>query len=209
MPNQSQNSLERYIRKTSVYFIRSAYAVEVTPWTTKTDVEAALFLRGVIVSAHASIETRLAEACDRFAQFETAQETVKIPYSLKDKISYLQRFFRQPPFDSHKMTAERFFQRVLSGAELRHQIAHARMEVTDIRWGVDFYDFVTPKKMPTECRHLRLSVDVLEKEAWRAARLSRICQMLLGHLDSLSILPPFIPDDFNRRSKAAFEQSMQ
>jgi len=62
--------MEQFLRPAPKTLARSAYAVEVNPWTTKGDIEAALLFRGTIVSSYGFIETTLGEVCVRASRIE-------------------------------------------------------------------------------------------------------------------------------------------
>lgn len=189
MGDQNGSSIEQFLRPLHIDWMRSPYAIEVTPWTTRGDIEAALFFRGTIVSAHGYVETRLAELCFRCSKLpEYATLRGSFPYSFPDRLAYLRKAFELSPLAHHQDTAERFFRRVEAQADLRHLFAHARMQVLP-DWGATFHDFKAQKGMPMAYRQFRMTLRNLEREAWNAARLSRICQRLADNLETLDLLP--------------------
>ena len=183
------DSIQHFLRPLHINWMRSPYAVEATAWTTRGQIEAALFFRGTIVSAHGYIETRLAELCFQCSRHPSYLNLrADFPYYLQERIKYLRKVFALGPLVHYQSTAECFLSRVEKQAELRHLVAHARMEVSD--WGATFHDFKAQKGQPIAYRSKRMTLKSLEHEAWNAARLSRICQHLASNLDSLGILPP-------------------
>jgi hypothetical protein len=190
MEDKSSKSSNPFFRPLRVEWLRSPYAVEGNPWATTQDVEAAIFFRGAIVSAHGYVETRIAELCFRCSKLpQYADLRSSFPYSLGDRLSFLRKAFSAPPLHIYQETAERFFINVEQGAELRHIVAHARMQVMP-NWGVTFHDFRTSKGGLTDYRQHRRTLSELEREAWNAARLSRKCHRLATALESLALLPP-------------------
>ena len=169
---------------------RSAYAIEINPWSRRGDVEAALLFRGTIVSAYGYIETQLgnlAIRCSRLPVYEQIRET--FPFSMQARLSFLKTAFSTGPLKPHAGLALQFFARVEVGLELRHLAAHAQMQVLP-RWGINFDDIPSASPVEVTSRYRHLTMQELELEAWRAARLSRLGQHLLGLLDSMKILPP-------------------
>lgn len=179
-----------FLRRPTKSQMRSAYAIETNPWTTKGDVEAALLFRGTIVSAHGYIETRLAELSFRCSKSDEYRELRdKYPYTLDNRLEYLRNVFSIEPLHIHHAIAEKFFKQVESGRELRHLMAHARMQVLP-DWGVVFHGFKQPKGEPMQYRQDRMLLSDLERAAWRASKLSRACQRLADGLENLEIIPP-------------------
>lgn len=189
MPTYWDRSANGFLRRPTRTWMRSAYAIEVNPWTTKGDIEAALLFRGTIVSAHGYIETRLGELCFRCSRMpEYNGLRSQFPSKLKGKISYLQCAFSQPPLEPFADIAVRFFKRVEESADLRHLVAHARMQV-ESEWGVVFHDYIHPIGGAVRYRRERMTLDQLEFAAFRAAKLSRSCQRLADHLERSELIP--------------------
>ncbi|MFN3989210.1 MAG: hypothetical protein ACK4IS_03020 [Erythrobacter sp.] len=173
--------------------MRSAYAIEASPWSPKENIEAALLFRGAVVSAHGYIETRLAELALRSSiMTEYASLQATFPYRHSSRLSYLRRIFSLEPLKPYNNSAERFFARFDAGAEHRHVMAHAKMKVNG-SWIV-FEDFKTGKidtgqKGAILQRRFTFTLSDLEKIAWKSVCLSRICQRLANEVEKLEILP--------------------
>jgi hypothetical protein len=181
--------LKRFLRGPTTSWMRSAYAIEVTPWTTKGDIEAALLFRGTIVSAYGYVETRLGELgyrCSAMPEYCDIED--QFPYRMPSRLSFLRRCFAGVPLVKFQDTAERFFIRFEGSAKVRHLAAHARMQVLP-DWGATFHDFYKPKGEHMNYRTQRYKLRDLEKEAFRAAMTSRLCQRLADDLEAQQILP--------------------
>lgn len=188
MERQPQGRIEDHLRLPRIWWMRSAYAIEVNPWAPKEHIEAALLFRGAIVSAHGYVETRLAELALRSSKLpEYADIRDTYPYKHGQKLSYLRSVFLSEPLKPYQDTAERFFTRFDAGADLRNLMAHAKMDV-DSSWIV-FEDFDIGKKGAIQRRQFPFTLKDLEKTAWKAVCLSRICQRLADELESQNILP--------------------
>ena len=74
-------------------------------------------------------------------------------------------------------------------ADIRHLIAHARMQVLG-DFGATFNDFQISKDGLIHHRTKRIGMAELEDLAQKAARFSRIAQLLAERLEAESILPP-------------------
>lgn len=186
---QPLGRIEDYLRAPRIWWMRSAYAIEVSPWVKREQVEAALLFRGAIVSAHGYIETRLAELAFRSSampEYEKIRTT--FPYKHGKLLAYLREIFSQPPLQPYRHTAERFFVRFDQGTDLRHLIAHCKMRVESDQ--VVFEDFKMGVGGRPMHRRLPMTIWDLEKRAWKAVCLSRICQRLVEELEALHILPP-------------------
>ncbi|WP_435199216.1 hypothetical protein [Qipengyuania sp. 902] len=168
---------------------RSAYAVEVNPWVPRGEVEAAIFFRGAIVSAYGYIETRIGELTLRISKIpQYAALREKMPYHADKRIAFLREAFSVGDLARFGGTADRFLLRFEAQAHLRHLIAHARMQVMPA-WGVTFQDFPTVGHEGPQHRTRRMPLGDLEFLAWRAARLSRLGQHLMGLLEQTGLLP--------------------
>lgn len=168
---------------------RSPYAVEVNPWVPRGHIEAALLFRGTIISAYGYIETLMGEIAIRASRLdEYCQLRANFPHSAYKRSIHLRKLFAGGPLAQFCSIATVALNRFDGTAELRHLVAHARMQVMP-DWGITFHDF--PKNAPGGLimRRKRLSMVELEREAWRAARLSRLCQRLIDRLDATGILP--------------------
>ena len=168
---------------------RSAYEVEANPWARRGDVEAALFYRGTIVSAFGYIETRMGELAIRASRLDVySAMRENFPFSAEKRSTYLRKVFSTGPLKSFGAIAGLALDRFDAAAELRHLVAHARMQVLP-DWGVSFDDFPKSGRGGLTVRRRRFLLEDLEREAWRAARLSRLCQHLLSRLNAFDILP--------------------
>lgn len=78
--------------------------------------------------------------------------------------------------------------RVRDSAELRNQMAHARMRVLR-NWGVTFEE-LQGQKDRVILRQQRYSLQQMEAFARRATRLSRLVQRAAGDIDRGNLLPP-------------------
>ena len=185
---QSSGRIGDYLRTPRIWWMRSAYAIEVSPWVNREQVEAALLFRGAIVSAHGYIETRLAELAIRSSRMtEYSELRATFPYPHKKRLAYLREVFSKAPLAAYRQTAERFLVKFDKGADFRHLIAHSRMQVEgDL---VIFQDFKVEANNTPMHRRLPVTIWDLEKHAWKAVCLSRICQRLAEGLESAEILP--------------------
>lgn len=189
MGEQPQGRIEDYLRPPRIWWMRSAYAIEVNPWAKREQIEAALTLRGAIVSAHAYVETRLAELALRssiMVEYSSLRST--FPYKRETRLAYLKEIFSREPLEPYRDTAARFFARFDETAELRHLMAHAKMQV-EPDWIV-FEDFKTVSGGAINYRRRPFTFQDLENYAWKATCLSRICQRLASEVEKLKILPP-------------------
>lgn len=181
--------IEDFLRKPPSSYARSAYAVEVNPWVPRGDVEAAIFFRGVIVSAFGQIETDLAFICLRCSRIGTyANLRGEFPHSLDKKLSFLKSAFSDGPLKKHRETALSFLGRVENLKQLRNLAAHARMQVMP-EWGVTFHHYPEQWKGGVTSATERLTLEKLEQCAHRCARLSRLLQSLIERLNRTGILP--------------------
>ena len=181
--------LNPLLRDPAIGTARSAYEVERNPWARRGDIEAALLFRGTIVSAYGYIESRLGELAIRCSRIPIyAAKRSSFPYSIDRRISFLRAAFHTGPLAPHQRFAEMFFDRVERTGALRHRVAHARMQVLP-DWGITFHDIPRADAGAVMLRSHRMTMQELERSAWQAARLSRLCQHLLDRLDELEILP--------------------
>ncbi|MGE4304734.1 MAG: hypothetical protein AB7E24_11975 [Novosphingobium sp.] len=170
---------------------RSAYSVEVNPWSPREDVEAAIFFRGAIVSAFGNIEARLGELCIRASRipvYDALRD--RFPHPTSKRIAYLRQVFATGPLATWEATATRYLDRFQAGEELRNLVAHSQMQVLP-DWGVTLRDFPSADRAGIQTRSRRLTLPEIEIVAWRAARLSRLGQHLFDLLESTGILPQY------------------
>lgn len=183
------SSLEPHLRDPpAAGWRRSAYEVEVNPWSRRGDVEAALLFRGSIVSAYGYIETVLGDICikaSRLPQYDALRGS--FPHSAEQRVSFLRRAFALEPLLEYQPWAKLFLDRFEAHSELRNLAAHARMQVLP-DWGVTFQDLRREGPEQVNARRQRMTVPELEVAAWRASRLSRLCQRLVGRLNRAQIL---------------------
>lgn len=166
---------------------RSAYEVEINPWSRRGEVEAALFFRGTIVSAYGYIESTLGEICVRASRaphYHSLRES--FPHSADQRISFLRRAFAIAPLLQFQPWAEMFLKRLEAQSDLRNLSAHARMQVMSS--GISFHDLQRDGPSSVIIRGRRMTMAELESAAWCAARLSRLCQNLVDHLNRAGIL---------------------
>ena len=181
--------IEDYLRQPRVQWMKSAYAIEATPRADREQIEAALLFRGAIVSAHGYIETSLAEFALRCSIMpEYLGLSRSFPYNHKSRLKYFQKVFSKEPLKPYGPIADKFLIRFDAGADRRHLMAHARMVVSS-DWIV-FEDFKTGEQDTIFCRRTPFTLRDLERSAWDAVCLSRICQRLAGKLAEREILPP-------------------
>lgn len=191
MSDYYSNSIEEYLRQPRGGFYRSAYAVEPNPWSRKGEIEAALLFRGTLVSAYGFIETRLRELALRTSRLPQCESLRSgMPFREKSLLIYLRASFALEPLRQFQTTAEAFLSRFEAAGDLRHMAAHARMQVLP-GWGVVLEHFPaggSPSEPLIEKRRFLLAD--LEREARRAARLSRYGDRLFAQLESSGVLPP-------------------
>jgi hypothetical protein len=183
------NSIEAYLRNPPRGLARSAYAVEINPWARRGDIEAALLFRGVIVSAYGNMETQMGELVIRCSRLEVyAKMKGSFPFSVPRRLAFLRAAFSHGPLMPYQKFAISFIDRFEASSNLRHQIAHARMQVMP-DWGVTFHDIPSSKDEEIQLRSKQIAPVELEEWAWQAAKLSRLFQNLIGRLNNLDILP--------------------
>ena len=176
------------LRKTPKGFARSPYAVESNPWSRRGEIEAALLFRGVIVSAYGFIETRLSDLAIQVSRLECyADLRSTFPYSTKKRLEFLRSAFSFGPLKPFERTAQQFFRRFEDKAEIRHLVAHCRMQVLP-DWGVTLED-IDVKDRKILRRTKNFTIEEFERLAFKAARLSRLAQLLSYKLDEKDILP--------------------
>ena len=180
--------IETYLRPPPQGVVRSAYAVEVNPWVRRGDIEAALLYRGTIVASYGYIETRLAELSVRASRIPIYSERrAKFPYKMKNRISFLRAVFSEGPLSEYNGIAVSYLKRFEGMAELRHLAAHARMQVLP-DWGVVLQYFEPAEKAIAQ-QTKRITLKNLEIEAYKAARFSRVTQLLADRLEQTGALP--------------------
>ena len=186
--------IQPFLRDPPNTHARSAYAVEVNPWTTRGDVEAALLFRGAIVSAHGEIDFRIASLCIRCSYIEQYLNVrEKYPYSFTGRLKYLRQVFYFGPLARYKNFAYTVLDRLEGDYEFRNLIAHARMQVLPENW-VIFQDFPRSDGLEVTKRQEPLPLIELERRAWKAALRSRACQRLSCALDNAGVLPGSEPE---------------
>lgn len=169
---------------------RSAYEIETNPRSRRGDVEAALLFRGAIVSAYGYIESTLGEICvraSRLPHYAALRES--FPHSADQRMSFLRQVFATAPLLDYQSWAKMFLDRLKDQSDLRNLAAHSRMQVLP-GWGVTFHDLRRDGPSNVTIRRQRMTITELEVAAWRAARLSRLCQNLVDRLNHTAILPP-------------------
>lgn len=189
MSDYYTKSISSYLRDPPRGLARSAYAIEINPWARRGDIEAALFFRGVIVSAYGNMETQMGELVIRCSRLEVyAKMRGSFPFSVPRRLAFLREAFSYGPLMPYQKYATSFINRFEAATNLRHQVAHARMRVMP-DWGVTFIDIPSSKDEEIQIRSTRIAPFEFEALAWQAARLSRLFQRLVGRLDNLEILP--------------------
>ena len=188
MTNYYDLSIIHLLRRTPHGFARSPYAVEVNPWSRRGEIEAALLFRGTIVSAYGFVETRLAEISIRASRLECyAKLAPNLPFTTNRRLKFLRQVFSSGPLEPYHPVAEKFFDRFEKAAEIRHLVAHARMQVMP-DWGVTFEDYrLVDGEIVNSTK--RIPIDEMEILASNSARFSRLSQRLSDELASLNILP--------------------
>jgi hypothetical protein len=177
-----------HLRESKWQFAKSAYAIEVNPWPPRTDVEAVLLWRGTIVAAFGNIETNLGEVAiraSRLPQYEALR--AGFPYSAEKRVAFLRAAFCKDPLRPYQGIASVFLDRFSAAANLRHMMAHARMQV--LPGMAVFHDFAESNGVEVSARRTPFALHELEHCAWKAARLSRIGQRLLVRLNTAEVLP--------------------
>jgi hypothetical protein len=181
---------EKHERRRRVHsaYARSPYALEYNPWTSKPEIEDAMFYRGVIVSAFAQIETRLGELAIRTSLLQQYLEiSERFPFTAEKRAAFLRKAFTLDPLAPHKEIAVGFLDRFRDIASLRHMMAHGRMQV--LGGQITFHDFPQSDGTAISTRRQSFVFPGLEVLAWRSAKLARMCNRLSSRLDALDILP--------------------
>ena len=102
-------------------YARSAYAIEVNPWATRGDVEAALLYRGMIVSALGDIEHKLGELSIRASyvpEYRALRE--RFPFRLEKRLIFLREVFSRGPLKPYKQLAITPFEKIEEDLEFRN-----------------------------------------------------------------------------------------
>jgi hypothetical protein len=181
---------EKHERRRRVHsaYVRSPYALEYNPWTSKPEIEDAMFYRGVIVSAFAQIETRLGELAIRASLLPQYLEIgERFPFTAEKRVAFLRKAFALDPLAPYGEIAIGFLDRFRDIAGLRHMMAHGRMQV--LGGQITFHDFPQSDGTAISTRRQPFVFAGLEVLAWRSAKLARIGHRLSGRLDGLNILP--------------------
>lgn len=181
--------VEGYLRGPPKNFGRSAYAVEVNPWSRRGEIEAALLFRGSIVSAFGYIDTRLTELAIRTSvmpEYNGMRE--KLPFVFQRRVKYLREIFGMQPLIRYQPYARQFFERLERSYKLRNVVAHAQMQVLP-DWGVTFTHFDWGDDNQLIKLTERFALPDLERLAWRFTRFSRLAQFLLERIEQDQILP--------------------
>jgi len=175
------------------YATHSAYALECNPWTPRSDIEAALMFRGVIVSAFANIETNIGFLSLRLSYHPECKDIRdSFPHGIDKKISFIRNVFKQKSFTPYSNLANSFLNKFDKNLPIRHMAAHASMRV--LSGSAEFHDF--PKAtIPgvVDTRRNNIILTELEKIAWQSAKLSRVGYRLLSKLEATGLLP-IIPE---------------
>jgi hypothetical protein len=177
---------ERHRQVRSSY-IRSPYALEYNPWSSKGEIEDAIFYRGVIVSAFAQIETSLGEVAiraSRLPQCHALREN--FPFQADRRIAFLRTALAVEPFARFESVGARFLDKFETIAALRHMMAHGRMRVLS---QITFQDIPHSDGTAITMRRQTFVLAGLEVLAWRSAKLARTAHRLLSRLNDLNILP--------------------
>ena len=189
MNGHKEGSIERFLRPISETITRSAYACEVNPWVTKSEIEAAMLFRGAIVSAYGYIETSLGELCLRASRLEEyADLRQTFPFSTEKRVSFLRKAFSTGPLEPYKRTAHLFLDKFQNNDRLRNLVAHAKMQVMN-ESGATFIDFPTGNANGIILYRTPMSLQELERLAWKSSLRSRLCQHLCDLLDREDVLP--------------------
>lgn len=114
-----------------------------------------------------------------------------LSFKFKNRMNYLRQILQSEPFSGYKDVAEAFLIRLERQYELRNIVAHAHMQVLP-DWGVTFTDYTPQKNNEIAKRQRRFALAELERLAWRMAKLSRLCQLLLNQLEQRVELPNLI-----------------
>jgi hypothetical protein len=173
---------------------RYAYMVEVNPWIKNLELRDALLYRGAIIAAWGYVETTLIEIAIRSSRLEEyGALSANYPYKLEGRIRYLRRMLdADGPFSQFRKLGNQFLDRFEAAADLRHVMAHARM---DLIWGVEFTDYKPIEDGAIRKRLARYTLGQLEQMARKATRLSRLIQMGYYLINEKSFLPPLIPSE--------------
>ncbi len=117
---------------------RYTYMIETNAWTRDSDLADAVLFRGAIVAAWGYIETTLIELAIRSSHMsEYSQINARYPYKLDGRINYMRTVLKSVgPFAQFCTIGEQFLDRFEAAAELRHIMAHGKMQVLD---GVDIH----------------------------------------------------------------------
>lgn len=181
------------LRRSEWQWAKSAYAIEVNPWVSREEAEAVLLFRGTIVAAYGYVESRLAEIAIRASRIEAyAGLRPTFPYAMDRRVAFLKDVFSRGPLGAYGAPAAKFLDRFMATTDLRHMMAHARMElVGDLAgWGATFHDYRPDAGGTIRYRRRRMKLAEIEHEAWAASRLSRLGQVLYVRLQATGVLPP-------------------
>jgi hypothetical protein len=114
------------------------------------------------------------------------------PHGVGKRLAFLRRVFGTPPLNQFESLAIAFFKRFEDAADLRHFMAHSRMEMVgdSTSWGITFHDYRGVKDGGITYRRHRITLPDLERHARRSVRLSRLAQRLSARLNETALLPP-------------------
>ena len=180
------------LRGTNCLYAKSPYAPECNPWPTREEWEVLLLLRGTIVAAYGNVETLLSEFSIKLSHYpEYYALRQKYPHRMKSKLTFIRAAFEIDPLDKYKQLANSFIEKFESTSDLRHMMAHARVEMAGRHTGIDFASYQqSSSPAQIDLRRSRYSYSELELEARRSVRLSRIARLFYNRLTEVLPLPP-------------------
>jgi hypothetical protein len=167
--------------------------VSVNPWSRRGEIEAALLFRGTLVASYGEIEVQMAELairCSRLPEYYGLRDN--FPFTVAKRTNFLRQAFSCGPLNVYQKVAECALKRVEEATELRHLVAHARMQVQP-DWGVVFEHIPTASDGQIAFETKRITLANLELAARKAARLCRVFQKLRASLDKSGKLPNLQP----------------
>jgi hypothetical protein len=162
----------------------------VNPWTPQADLEQALAYRGAIVAAWGFVETwisQIAICCSHVDVYCELKD--KYPFPVTGRVKYLAAVLESPgPLAAYKNFGLLFLDRFRRSQKLRNTMAHGRMRLVPF-WGFEFEEVVVERDGVIKLQTSRFHLADLEREARRAARLSRLCQRAVTVLTEAKLLP--------------------
>lgn len=165
------------------------YNLEINPWTPNNLLNNSMLCRGAIISAWGYIETTLIELAIRASHMDQyCSLSARYPYRLEGRINFMRKVLdSEGPFFQFRRHGHTFLDRFERAAELRHILAHAKMQILVM---IIFVDYSPAQNGMISRRYRRFTIDQLEQMARKATRLSRLMHISYEAINRAGFLPP-------------------